>query len=105
MNSKYTLKEILGMKKRSPYSIYLKKILAVSISLILAMSVGCATSGSKTAEQESSTKSAQVAGSSPQVIPQGVTCGKCGMYPASYPRWQSQIIFKEGTMTPFDGCK
>ena len=93
------------MKKGSPYSIYLKRILAVSISLILAMSVGCATSGSKTAEQKSSTKSAQVAGSQPQVIQQGVSCGKCGMYPASYPRWQSQVIFKDGTMTPFDGCK
>jgi nitrous oxide reductase accessory protein NosL len=27
------------------------------------------------------------------------------MYPARYPQWQSQIIFTDGTMTPFDGCK
>ena len=41
----------------------------------------------------------------PQVIPDDVKCGKCGMFPAHYPQWQTQIIFKDGSMTPFDGCK
>ncbi|MEJ2027732.1 MAG: nitrous oxide reductase accessory protein NosL, partial [Limibacillus sp.] len=41
----------------------------------------------------------------PMAIPENVSCGKCGMFPAKYPRWQSQIIFKDGTMIPFDGCK
>lgn len=38
-------------------------------------------------------------------IPADVSCGKCGMFPANYPQWQSQVIFSDGTMTPFDGCK
>jgi nitrous oxide reductase accessory protein NosL len=41
----------------------------------------------------------------PQVITEEMTCGKCGMYPARYPQWQSQIIFTDGSMAPFDGCK
>lgn len=42
---------------------------------------------------------------SPQNIADDLTCGKCGMYPARYPKWQSQIVFADGSMTPFDGCK
>lgn len=41
----------------------------------------------------------------PRVIPDDATCGKCAMYPARYPQWQSQIVFTDGSMTPFDGCK
>lgn len=41
----------------------------------------------------------------PQEIPSDVSCGKCGMFPAKYPQWQSQIVFSDGSMTPFDGCK
>lgn len=41
----------------------------------------------------------------PQVIPEDLSCGKCGMYPASYPQWQSEIIFNDGSMSAFDGCK
>jgi len=43
--------------------------------------------------------------SEPQIIPDNVRCGKCGMFPARYPKWQSQIIFSDGSMTAFDGCK
>ena len=93
------------MKKGSLHNTYWKRFFTVTIFLILAMSVGCATSGSKTAEQTSATESAPVTVPQAMVIPQDVSCGKCGMYPAKYPRWQSQIIFKDGTMTPFDGCK
>ncbi len=41
----------------------------------------------------------------PQIIPDDLSCGKCGMFPARYPQWQSQIIFTDGTMSAFDGCK
>ena len=41
----------------------------------------------------------------PQIIPEELSCGKCAMFPASYPQWQSQVIFKDGTMSAFDGCK
>ncbi|GAB4337732.1 MAG: hypothetical protein Kow0089_09170 [Desulfobulbaceae bacterium] len=27
------------------------------------------------------------------------------MYPARYPKWQTEVIFKDGAMVPFDGCK
>jgi nitrous oxide reductase accessory protein NosL len=84
---------------------YWKRIFTVAITLILVMGAGCATSGNKTAEQSTETESAQTSTPQPMVIAQDVSCGKCGMYPAKYPRWQSQIIFKDGSMTPFDGCK
>lgn len=45
------------------------------------------------------------AAAGPQEITDNSTCGKCGMYPAKYPRWQAQVVFNDGTMTPFDGCK
>ncbi|MDW7774125.1 MAG: nitrous oxide reductase accessory protein NosL [Desulfobulbaceae bacterium] len=41
----------------------------------------------------------------PHVIPNNLSCGKCGMYPAHYPQWQAQIIFTDGSMSAFDGCK
>lgn len=41
----------------------------------------------------------------PQVISDDLTCGKCGMYPANYPQWQTQIIFNDGSLSAFDGCK
>jgi copper chaperone NosL len=93
------------MKKGSSHQMYWKRIFTVAISLILVTGVGCATSGNKTVEQSTATESAQTSTPQPMVIPQDVSCGKCGMYPAKYPRWQSQIIFKDGSMTPFDGCK
>ena len=93
------------MKKGSLHKMYWKRIFTVIISLILVMGVGCVKSGTKTTEQLLDTESAQTSTPQPMVIPQDVSCGKCGMYPAKYPRWQSQIIFKDGSMTPFDGCK
>ncbi len=41
----------------------------------------------------------------PQVIPEDLSCGKCGMFPAKYPQWQSQIVFADGKIAAFDGCK
>jgi len=78
-----------------------KSIYAVVITLTLGLLIGCASSGGKTAGQASMAATDV----QPMVIPSGVTCGKCGMYPANYPRWQSEIIFTDGSMTPFDGCK
>lgn len=93
------------MKNESSTRIYRTKIITITFALILALVAGCAASGSKTAEQSSAAGSSQVARIQPMDIPQDVSCGKCGMYPAKYPRWQSQITYKDGTMTPFDGCK
>ena len=84
---------------------YLIKISTVVFFLALAVIIGCATSGTSTAEQSSGSGPAQISTVKPMVIAKDVSCGKCGMYPASYPRWQSQIIFKNDSMTPFDGCK
>lgn len=51
----------------------------------------------------------QVAGAAgkpqPKVIGEQMSCGVCGMYPARFPEWQTQIIFKDGEMVPFDGAK
>jgi len=41
----------------------------------------------------------------PMEISEDISCGKCGMFPAKYPQWQTQIVFADGRMAPFDGCK
>lgn len=41
----------------------------------------------------------------PQVIPEDISCGVCGMHPAKFVKWQTQIIFSDGDMVPFDGGK
>lgn len=38
----------------------------------------------------------------PQTIGKQQRCPVCGMYPARYPRWQAQIVFKDGKMTAFE---
>lgn len=40
-----------------------------------------------------------------QEITEDLACGQCGMFPAKYPQWQAQVVFNDGKMTPFDGCK
>ena len=67
-----------------------KKIMLLALVLFTVVFTGQAIAAEKPA---------------PQSISEDMSCGVCGMYPAKYPRWQSQIIFKDGTMTPFDGCK
>ncbi|MEN8135634.1 MAG: nitrous oxide reductase accessory protein NosL [Thermodesulfobacteriota bacterium] len=41
----------------------------------------------------------------PMAIPDNLSCGVCGMYPAKFVKWQTQIIFTDGVMVPFDGSK
>ena len=41
----------------------------------------------------------------PQTIPDGMSCGVCGMHPAKFVKWQTQVIFTDGAMVPFDGAK
>lgn len=41
----------------------------------------------------------------PQTITEEMNCATCGMYPARYPKWQSQVIFTDGSMAAFDGGK
>jgi copper chaperone NosL len=41
----------------------------------------------------------------PQSIAEDMSCGVCGMYPAKFVKWQSQVIFTDNKMVPFDGCK
>jgi len=83
----------------------IKKVCYLAVALLLVFTAGCAASGSKTAAPSAAAGSDQVVVPPPMDIPADVTCGKCGMYPAKYPQWQSQIIFNDGSMTSFDGCK
>ena len=41
----------------------------------------------------------------PMEITKDASCSKCGMFPAKYHKWQTQIVFNDGKMAPFDGCK
>jgi len=87
------------MKKDRTHRINTTRFFALILVFFLAVTLGCAASGGK------NSGSPQAGIMQPMEIPENVSCGKCGMYPAQYPRWQSQIIFKDGSMTPFDGCK
>jgi len=40
-----------------------------------------------------------------QTITPNMSCGVCRMSPARYPKWHTQLIFKDGEMVPFDGSK
>lgn len=48
---------------------------------------------------------AQPATLEPRTITAEMTCAACGMYPERFPQWQSQVVFADGTMAAFDGCK
>ena len=92
------------MKKES--ITYNTKIFLSALVLILAVAMVFAVKESRSAEEKAAVvESGKVAVKQPMEIPENVSCGKCGMYPAQFPQWQSQIIFKDGSMTPFDGCK
>jgi copper chaperone NosL len=93
------------MESEKMQSIYRRWGLTVLVVLLLALITGCAAKDNRTGSQADAAEANQAEVMQPQIIPADVTCGKCGMYPARYPRWQAQIIFKDGTMTPFDGCK
>jgi len=38
----------------------------------------------------------------PRPIAKSERCPVCGMYPANYPQWHSQIVFKDGEHSSFD---
>lgn len=40
----------------------------------------------------------------PQPIAKSERCPVCGMYPANYPKWHAQIVFKDGTHSSFDSA-
>jgi len=48
---------------------------------------------------------ALAASQEPPAITEGMGCAACGMYPYRYPQWQSQVVFTDGTVAAFDGCK
>ena len=73
----------------------------VLLVLLLLVAAGCYAPQ----EAKQQDKEMQAAVQPPQVIPDNISCGKCGMAPARYPKWQTQIVFTDGSMTPFDGCK
>lgn len=40
----------------------------------------------------------------PQPIAKSERCPVCGMYPANYPKWHAQIVFKDGEHSSFDSA-
>ena len=40
----------------------------------------------------------------PQPIAKSERCPVCGMYPADYPKWHAQIVFKDGGHTSFESA-
>jgi copper chaperone NosL len=88
-NTSFKEKKMITEKLRHPTSIS-KTVLLLAFLLFTATF----TSQSIAAEKPA-----------PQVIPADMSCGVCGMYPAKFVKWQSQVIFTDNKMVPFDGCK
>lgn len=40
----------------------------------------------------------------PQAIAKSEICPVCGMYPANFPQWHAQIVFKDGGHSSFDSA-
>lgn len=40
----------------------------------------------------------------PQAIAKSERCPVCGMYPANFPQWHAQIVFRDGTHSSFDSA-
>lgn len=76
----------------------------VILVLLLLVSAGCYAQNEATQSANGGRNTQRVV-QPPQLIPDNVTCGRCGMLPARYPQWQTQIIFTDGSMVPFDGSK
>jgi nitrous oxide reductase accessory protein NosL len=76
----------------------------VTLVLFVMFIAGCYAQ-KEARQSESGAQKTQRMVQPPQLIPDNVACGKCGMIPARYPQWQTQIIFTDGSMVPFDGCK
>jgi nitrous oxide reductase accessory protein NosL len=93
------------MKKGKLLHNSLRKIQTVAVLLVLALVAGCMSSENTKAEKPTPIKTEKASISQPMEITQDDTCGRCRMKPAKYPQWQAQIIFKDGTMTPFEGNK
>lgn len=72
--------------------------------LIMAMILTAILTGGSLALAADNTPP-ETGGLEPRTITEGMTCATCGMYPHRYPQWQTQIIFSDGTMAAFDGCK
>ena len=68
------------------------------IAALLALAAGCIGSSHNKHSTDASANG-------PLVIPADTSCGVCGMFPAKYPMWQTQIVFSDGKMVPFDGAK
>jgi nitrous oxide reductase accessory protein NosL len=78
------------MHPRHPF----RPLLACALALLLTLAPQLAGAGQPAAETHP-----------PQVIPPEKSCGVCGMYPAQYPQWQTEVLFKDNSMTAFDGGK
>lgn len=82
----------------------LVRVFLLPVLIIGLLAAGSAFSTEQTLQATSQPVKA-AASSAPQNIADTSSCGKCGMLPAKYPQWHSQIIFTDGSMIPFDGCK
>jgi hypothetical protein len=66
---------------------HLKLLFRGILVLLLAAGLGCAAAERKAAEQSPAAASGQVVSQAPMEILADVSCGKCGMFLAKYPRW------------------
>lgn len=93
------------MKRENRSYFTSRGVLFLVLLVSLAVAAGCAATEEHNAKETSTAATASAAVKQPVEIAPNTSCGRCGMYPANYPRWQSEIIFNDDSMTPFDGCK
>lgn len=90
------------------YSVCLRSICRL-VNVMLMIAVFCCLAACNVTKDvpadSSADKKVPAADFSPVEISFTKVCGKCSMFPAKFPQWQSQVVFTDGSMIPFDGCK
>ncbi|MBV2236044.1 MAG: nitrous oxide reductase accessory protein NosL [Sterolibacterium sp.] len=86
----------MNLHSRFP-RLFLRGLLFASLSLALPVLAPIAGSAAMAAEEAVATATV-----SPKEIGKNMRCPVCGMFPARYPKWQAQVIFKDGDLRAID---
>jgi nitrous oxide reductase accessory protein NosL len=93
------------MKKSNKYSNQIRYGLYILAMLVLVLSVASSLRAEEPMHHEQKMHGAHEQSRIQHDITADMTCPVCGMYPARFERWQTKVIFKDGTLVAFDGCK
>jgi len=80
-----------------------KTFFVLSVLLLGLALVSCKSTGHTRSNESGKDQNVYV--TSGDVIPKDARCPVCGMFPARYEKFAPKVVFSDGTMAAFDGCK